>query len=340
MKKIIKEPWGHAPDGSEVFRWTLSGDKLSVSIINFGATVQRMTYDGRDIIFSLPDVEKYAKFSFACIGATVGRYAGRIAGGEFCLNGVKYRLTQNHEGNHLHGGAQGFHTKVWDGDIVDCDGSQGLELHLFSPDGSEGYPGDLNVSAVFTVTQDDRFQIVYRAKCDKKDTILNLTNHCYFNLNGIRTNTSSFPESDSDNNDVELMINADFITEQVNSLPTGKLLPVDGTPFDFRTPKILACDMSSAEETAKNGYDHFFVLREQEPNRPSVTAYSRRSGIFMECFTNRPGVQLFTMGNPGDAFALEAQSFPDAPNHPNFPTTVLRAGEEWCGRIIYQFSTK
>lgn len=339
MKKIIKEPWGKAPDGSEVFRYTLSGRQLSVSLINFGATVQRMTYNGSDIIFSMPDVEAYAKFSIGCVGATVGRCAGRIAKGEFRLNGVEYHLTQNHCGHHMHGGKQGFSTKVWDGHSFEFDGGQGVEFRLVSPDGDEGYPGNLTVRAVFTVTEDDRLQITYRAETDK-DTIINLTNHCYFNLNGIHMGSSGFPESDGDNSDVDLMIHADFITEQVNSLPTGTLLSVDGTPFDFRTPKPLSRDMASSEETAEKGYDHFFVLREHEPNEPSVTAYSRQSGIFMECFTNRPGVQLFTMSNPGDAFALEAQSFPDAPNHPNFPGTVLRAGEEFCGETIYQFFQK
>lgn len=339
MNPIIKEPWGKAPDGSEVFRWTLSGNKLSVSLINFGATVQRMTYNGRDIIFSMPNVETYAKFSLGCVGATVGRCAGRIAGGEFSLDGVNYHLTKNHRGHHMHGGAQGFSTKVWDGEMVDCDGGRGVAFRLLSPDGDEGYPGNLLVSAMFIVTEDDRFKITYRAATDK-DTIINLTNHCYFNLNGIRTNAAGFPESDGDNSDVELMINADFITEQADLLPTGNLLPVDGTPFDFRTPKILSCDMADAEETAQKGYDHFFVLREHAPNEPSVTAYCRRNGLLMECFTNRAGVQLFTMGNPGDAFALEAQGFPDAPNHPNFPSTVLRAGDEWCSETIYQFSQK
>ena len=339
MNIITEELWGKAPSGKDTIRYTISGDRLCVSLINFGATVQRMTYDGNDIVFSLPNVEAYSKFSMGCIGATVGRYAGRIAEGKVNIDGVNCTLTRNHRGNHMHGGFHGFNTKVWKGRQLTCENGMGVQFSLLSPDVEEGYPGNLDVSVTFVVTCDDSLKISYYAKSDK-NTIINLTNHSYFNLNYMRIGKSGFPESDGDNSDVELMINASHIAEQVNLLPTGRLLPVKGTPFDFRTPKIISRDMINSKETAKDGYDHFFVLSERKPGEPSVTAYCHRNGLFMECFTDRPGVQLFTMGNPGGAFALETQSFPDSPNHLNFPSAVLLRDEEFHSETTYKFSIK
>ena len=339
MHPIIEENWGKVR-GQQVKRYTLASDRLSVSIINFGATIQRITYGGKDMIVSLPDAETYARLSRGCIGATVGRYAGRINGGRFSLDGTAYQLTRNQDGHHLHGGNTGFGAKLWDNaETVSFDGGAELRLRLFSPDGEEGYPGDLHVSAVFRVTEDDTLTVAYQAEVSKKDTIVNLTNHCYFTPNGFSR------RSGTDNRDVELMMDADHILELNHLIPTGKLLPVDGTPFDFRIPKPVSRDMADDEETA-SGYDHTFVFRHPDVYRhpdlskPSVVAYGVKSGIQIECFTNQPGAQLFTMGNPGDAFALETQHFPDSPNHPDFPSTRLRVGDKFSSETVYRFSVR
>lgn len=337
FNKIITEAWGLDLNGNTVYRYTVLGNRLTASFINFGATIQRMTYDNTDIIFSMPDIKKYAKFSGGCMGATVGRYAGRIAGGNFQIDGIKYNLTRNQKGNHLHGGKHGFNTKVWNVIPFESDGEAGVEFSMISPDGDEGYPGNLRVSVKFTVSDDDCLKISYRAETDKP-TIINLTNHCYFNLNGIRFGKLKFPQSDGDNSDIELMLDADYITELENSIPTGKLIDVSGTPFDFRSPKVISQDVGKIK--GNDGYDHNFVFNNPSFDKPSATAFSRKSGILMECFTDQPAAQLFSLGNPGSAFALETQHFPDSPNHPNFPNTILRPNEVFESTTIYKFTKK
>lgn len=337
FNKLTTETWGFIPNCGEVYKYTASGSRLTASFINFGATIQRITYDGIDIIFSMPDVEKYAKFSGGCMGATVGRYAGRIAGGAFEIDGIKYQLTRNQKGNHLHGGKHGFNTKLWCGAPFEADDESGVEFRMISPDGDEGYPGNLKVSVRFAVTIDDRLKISYRAETDKP-TVLNLTNHCYFNLNGLLMGKSRFPKSDGDNSDIELMLNADYITELSKSIPTGRLIDVTDTPFDFRTPKIISRDVGKIKGC--DGYDHNFVFNNPTLDIPSATAFSHKSGLMMECFTDQPAAQLFTLGNPGSAFALETQHFPDSPNHPNFPNTVLRPNEVFESTTIYKFTKK
>ena len=329
MHPIIEENWGKV-HGQQVKRYTLASDHLSVSVINFGATIQRITYGGKDMIVSLPDAETYARLSRGCFGATVGRYAGRINGGRFSLDGTVYQLTRNQDEHHLHGGNEGFGAKLWDNaETVSFDSGAELRLHLFSPDGEEGYPGDLHVSAVFRVTEDDTLTVTYQAEVSKKDTIVNLTNHCYFTPNGF------IRRSGSDNRDVELMMDADYMVELNRLIPTGRLLPVDGTPFDFRIPAPIAREEGPAE-----GYDHTFVFRHPDLSKPSVVAYGVKSGIRIECFTNQPGAQLFTMGHPGDAFALEPQHFPDSPNHFDFPSTRLRVGDKYTSETVYRFSVR
>ena len=263
---------------------------------------------------SFPKAKLYEKFFFACFGATVGRYAGRIAGGQFRLDGREYRLTQNHNGHHLHGGALGFSRKIWEGSVI---GDDCVQFTLLSPDGE----------------RDNALEITFRAVSDR-DTVINLTNHSYFNPNGIDTRFSLFRKPPkTDNRDVQLFINADHTLKlDGNDIPTGKQLPVDGTPFDFRTPKMLADD-----DPSHGGFDHTFVLNPHETEQPVAFATGLKSGVTIECFTDQPAVQLFTLGNPGGAFALETQHFPDSPNHPEFPGTVLRAGEIFTSTTKYRF---
>ena len=326
---ITKENWGSISGNRTVKRYTLSNGELSVSVLDFGATVQRIVYRGLDMVVSLPKPKLYEKYSLGCIGATVGRYAGRIAGGRCIIDGSEYRLTQNQKGNDLHGGAEGFHTRLWNSRIIPSEEGGGVEFTLLSPDGDEGYPGNLNVCVTYRVTDDNGLEILFTASSDK-DTIINLTNHSYFNPNGI----DNTPSPKSDNRTVELTVNADRVVELCGEIPTGELLAVEGTPFDFRTPRLLA----GALRELPDGYDHTFVFNRHEPEQPVAVAKGLKSGMTIEFFTDQPGAQLFTMGNPGTAFAFEAQHFPDSPNHPAFPSTVLRAGELFSSRTVYRFS--
>lgn len=338
MLHISEESWGQA-GGMAVTRTTLQNERLSVSVLDFGATVQKIVYEGKDLIFSLPDAALYERYHRACIGATVGRCAGRIANGRFRLNGCEVELSRNEDGHHLHGGFRGFHTRMWERTRAGVtDAGAGLCLRLISPDGDEGYPGDLTVTAEFIVTEDDRLAITYTARVSGKTTVVSMTNHCYFNLNGMEPQPDAPPLSDGDNRDIRLWLDADRVLELDGAIPTGRLLPVEGTPFDFREARPLVRRKPDAQEPDENGFDHTFVFRDPALSHPSVTAYSVRSGIRLECFTDQPGTQLFTMGNPGNAFALEPQHFPDSPHHPGFPSVELREGETRAAHIVYRFS--
>ncbi len=341
MKTITEENWGRISGNRKVKRYTITNGELSVSVINLGATVQRMIYQGMDMAVSLPEPKLYEKFSIGCIGATVGRYAGRIAGGQFSIDGTEYRLTQNQNGNHLHGGKKGFHTRLWNSRIADSDKGECVEFTLLSPDGEEGYPGSLNVSVVYRVTDANGLEITFSAVSDR-DTIINLTNHSYFNPNGIDTGFPGFRKPPkSDNSSVELTINADYILElNENGIPTGNFISVNNTQFDFRTPRILVSDMEGVPGKTLGGYDHTFVIGQHGAEQPVAVAKGLESGVTIEFFTDQPGAQLFTMGNPGMTFAFEAQHFPDSPNHPDFPNTVLRAGECFRSTTEYRFSQK
>ncbi len=329
-KITTEEIWGRISRGRKVKRLTVSKDDLSVSVINLGATVQQILYRGKDMILSFPTPELYEKFSIGCIGATVGRYAGRIAAGQFSIDGVDYQLTKNQNGNHLHGGQSGFQTKLWESCVID----DRIQFTLFSPDGEEGYPGNLNVRVTYRITEDNGLEIAFQAESDR-DTVINLTNHCYFNPNGLDASFNKLTNPmNHDNRDVMLTVNADHVMELDGEIPTGQLLAVEGTRFDFRTPRILACDTDDLH----GNYDHTFVLNPHGPEQPVAIAKGLKSGVRIEFLTDQPGVQLFTMGNPGTVFALEAQHFPDSPNHPEFPSTILRAGDVFSSRTVYRFS--
>lgn len=339
MKIITEENWGKVSGNRSVKRYTVSNGELSVSVIDFGATVQRITFKGLDMVVSLPKPQLYEKFAQGCIGATVGRYAGRIAGGRFTIDGKQYQLTRNQNGNHLHGGEKGFHTQLWNSRILETDEGQCIEFTLLSPDGEEGYPGNLKASVRYRVTDDNSLEITYNAVSDR-DTVINLTNHSYFNPNGI---DSQFPgmhkRNIPDNSSVELIINADHILElNKDGIPTGKMLPVQNTPFDFRASRLLVSDMDGIPGKTLGGYDHTFVFNLHKPEQPVAVAKGLLSGVKIEFQTHQPGAQLFTMGNPGMAFAFEAQHFPDSPHHLAFPETVLRAGVLYQSTTRYRFS--
>lgn len=339
---VKKEPFGVLNDGREVDRYWLLGENLRVAVLSYGATIQRIEFADKDVVLGYDTLEGYLQGG-SYQGASIGRYANRIAAGKFILNGNEYNVGCNENGvGHLHGGFVGFNRKLWSGEIVETE----YPCVIFTQtamDGEEGYPGNLDVSVTYTLKEDSLI-LSYQAKSDQ-DTVLNLTNHAYFNLHGW---------NGGDILDVELQVFADTITEiDEKFIPTGKLLAVKDTPFDFREPKAIGRDIEQDDDQLKLGlgYDHNFVLGMTRKRRHAVSAYSPKSGIRMDCYTDLPGVQLYTsnmLGEPGgkggealykhQGFCLETQLFPDTPNHPAFPSCILKAGELWTAETEYRFS--
>lgn len=308
---------------------------VEVSITNYGGAVTSIKVPDRngvfgDVVLGYDTLAEYMR-NPRYLGALIGRHANRIARGKFTLNGVEYQLAQNNGANHLHGGNHGFDKKVWSATQL---AENVLSLRYFSEDGEENYPGNLTVDVNYSLTGDDELSIEYQATSDK-DTIVNLTNHSYFNLAG-----------SGDILGHELMLNADAFTPVAKDLiPTGEISPVENTAMDFRTARAIG----------SGGYDHNFVLRGWDDG--SIRSVARLSeplsGRVMEVLTTEPGIQFYSgnfldgslKGKGGVAYqryaalCLEAQHFPDAPNHPNFPTTVLRAGDRYHQKTIYRFTT-
>lgn len=298
-----------------------------------------------DVVVGLTSVDAYKNAEEPYYGATVGRYANRIANGLFTLEGKEYRLAQNNPPNHLHGGIEGFQYKVWD---VTEHNDSSITFTYLSPDGEEGYPGNLQVTAVYTLTDANEVSVDFEASTDKT-TVLNLTNHAYFNLNG---------QGSGDVLQHTLMINADRYTPMdATSIPLGELANVEGTPFDFRTPTAIGARIDQDNEQLKNGggYDHNFVLNKSgDAASLAAIATGDKSGIQMEVYTTEPGIQLYT-GNfmagkhilkggfkdeKRNAFCLETQHFPDSPNQPQFPSTVLQPGQTFTSHSVFKFSVK
>jgi len=341
---ITSENFGKLQDSSQVERYWLNGDKLHVAILSYGATLQKIEFEGKDLILGYDTINGYLN-GRSYQGASIGRYANRIAAGKFNLNGKEYDLGCNENGaGHLHGGFVGFDKKLWKGEIVTESEEPTIRFSQVSADGEEGYPGTFQESVTYTVTKDDTLRMAYEAVSDK-DTVINLTNHAYFNLNGW---------DGGDVLDVELQVFADEIT-QINEkfIPTGKLLSVDNTPFDFRKPKAIGRDIENEDVQLKLGlgYDHNFVLGMSRAWRHAVSAYSPKSGIRMDCHTDLPGVQVYTSNMLGEkggkgnkalykhqGFCLETQLFPDTPNYSNFPSAILKAGKRWKSVTEYHFS--
>ncbi len=336
-----KVHYGTLPNGESVSLLSLSSaDGMSVSFITYGATMTSLQVRGRDVVLGYNSLEEYLKDT-ASIGVTVGRYANRIAGGVFPLNGKSYDVGRNEtaRNGHLHGGEVGFQHKNWS---LESHDDKSFTLSLLSPDGDMGYPGTLMLQLRVAFDDPSALSLTYTAVTDK-DTVVNFTNHAYFNLNGY---------DGGDVLDTVLQIHADAILA-VNErlIPTGERLSVTGTPFDFRNAKPIGRDIDSDHQqlAVGGGYDHNFILGETAAYRHAVTAYSPRSGIRMRCYTDQPGVQLYTanflntdFGKGGamtrhQGFCLETQHFPDSPNHPDFPSTALHAGETFVSRTVYAF---
>ncbi|WP_055489859.1 aldose epimerase family protein [Streptomyces sp. TP-A0356] len=321
------ELFGTLPDGAPVYRWTLQRGGVRVRVLSYGGIVQSAEVpdrDGRpaDVVLGFPGLDGYLRHPEPYLGALVGRYANRIAGARFPLDGRIYALEPNNGPNSLHGGARGFDKRVWDVEPVE----HGVRLSRVSPHGEEGFPGRLDVSVTYTLDADGALGIAYEAVTDAP-TVVNLTNHSYWNLAGAGNAGGH-----------ELRIAASRFTPVDGDLiPTGAFGEVDGTRFDFR-----------AERKVGSGYDHSYVLDKGVTEAPVEVAVLRdpASGRVLTVATTEPGIQLYTADHladpfaPGDGIALETQRFPDSPNRPEFPSTQLRPGEVYRSETIYGFSVR
>ena len=349
--QIIVKPFGRAPDGSEVSLYTLRNNKgAEVGICNYGGLVIFLKVPDRngkfaDVVLGYDELPDYIKDS-PYFGALIGRYGNRIAKGKFTLDGKEYTLAVNNGPNALHGGLKGFDKVVWEPRILASLEGPSLELRYTSKDGEEGYPGNLSVLAVYTLTEDNALKIEYAATTDK-DTVVNLTHHSYFNLAG---------KGDILNHQV--MIPADKFTPVDSTLiPTGELKPVEGTPFDFRTPTAIGARINQEDQQLKfgGGYDHNWVIN-KSMGQLTLTArvYEPTTGRVMEVWSTEPGLQFYSgnfldgknKGKGGwvyqfrNGFCMEPQHYPDSPNHPSFPSVVLKPGQEYRNTIIYKFSVQ
>jgi aldose 1-epimerase len=344
---IQKQPYGTTPDGQAVEEYTLSNAGTEVKIITYGGIVTSLRVPNRrgdvhNVVLGLSTLEEYLKQK-TFFGAIIGRYGNRIANAQFTLDGQTYTLNANDSTNSLHGGNVGFNMRVWKAQEILREGEVGVSLTYLSPDGEEGYPGNLSVTVDYTLSQNSELLIDYSATTDKA-TVVNLTNHSYFNLAG---SGSVY--------DHILMINADkYNPVDAKLIPTGELAPVSGTPFDFRMPKAIGARIRSSHSQMMlgRGYDHNFILNETGGLSLAARVYEPTSGRVMEVLTTEPGIQLYTSnfldgtminleGNAcrqGDALCLETQHFPDSPNQSDFPSTVLRPGEIYKTTTVYRFS--
>lgn len=346
------ESFGRTPDGKDVNVYTLTNrNRAEARIADYGGALVSLKVPDRagrfaDVVLGFDGVEGYLAGNFY-VGTVVGRYANRIAGGRFTLNGVEYKLATNNGPNHLHGGVRGFDKVLWAARPLKVRNGSALELTYVSPDGEEGYPGTLRARVVYTLTDANELRIDYSATTDK-DTVVNLTNHAYFNLAG---------EGSGDILGHHLTVYADrFLPTDATAIPTGELRSVRGTPFDFRLPAAIGARIEADDEQIKfgAGYDHTFVVRGRAGTlRRAALAREPTSGRVMEVWTTEPGVQLYT-GNYLDTgagkggkpygrrtgFCLETQHYPDSPNKPDFPSVVLRRGGRYTTTTVYKFSAR
>jgi aldose 1-epimerase len=323
----MSELFGTLPDGAPVHRWTLERGGVRVRVLSYGGIVQSVEVPDRDtgpadVVLGFPDLDGYLGHPEPYLGALVGRYANRIAGARFPLDGRTYALEPNNGPNSLHGGARGFDKRVWDTEPVE----HGVRLSRVSPHGEEGFPGRVEVSATYTLDADGALRIAYAAVTDAP-TVVNLTNHSYWNLAGAGNAGGH-----------ELRIAASRYTPVDGDLiPADMPEDVEGTRFDFRTPR-----------KAGSGYDHNFVLDKGVTRAPVEVAelHDPASGRLLTVSTTEPGLQLYTADHlgapfaPGDGIALETQHFPDSPNRPDFPSTRLEPGEVYRSETVYGFATR
>jgi aldose 1-epimerase len=351
---ITSEPFGTV-DGQQVDLYTLTNSRgMEVKITNYGGIIQSIRVPDRsgrmaNVTLGFDNLDDYVTSS-PYFGSITGRYANRIARGRFTLDGKTYQLAINNPPNHLHGGDKGFDKRVWAPTEIVRQNSVALQLDYTSPAGEENYPGTLVTTVTYTLTNTNRIRMDYHATTDAP-TIVNLTNHAYFNLKGEGTGTIE---------NHYLQLNADHYTPVDETLiPTGEIAPVAGTPFDFRSSTRIGARIrdSHPQIVIGRGYDHNFVLNRPSPEDERLIraahVFEPRTGRILNIYTTEPGIQFYSgnfldgtlVGTSGrvyrqtDGFALETQHYPDSPNHPNFPSTVLRPGEEYETTTIYEFRT-
>lgn len=349
--EMQKEDYGTTSDGEKVAQYTFTNENgMEVKIITYGGRITSLKAPNKNdefenVVLGFDSLEQYTKDN-PFFGALIGRFGNRIANGKFTLDGEEYTLAQNDGQNHLHGGEKGFDKVVW---TVDDASANSLSLSYISADMEEGYPGTLETTVVYTLTEDNALEVDYNATTDKK-TVLNLTQHAYFNLSG------DFSETILDH---KIEINADeFLPVNETLIPTGELKDVAGTPFDFREAKTVEQHIEEKNQQLERGkgYDHCWVLNEQDSGmRFAASAYHEESGRMLEVHTNEPGIQFYSgnfldgtlpqadgEGNYGhrSGFCLETQHYPDSPNQEGFPSVVLEPGETYSSKTSFKFSVK
>jgi aldose 1-epimerase len=351
---IAKADFERMVDEKPVSLYVLTNKNgMEATFTNFGQHLVSLLVPDRngnmeDVVLGAATLEGYEKPSGKYFGSVIGRYGNRIANGQFTLDGTTYALAKNNGKNHLHGGLKGFESVVWD---VDSLALNYIRFHRISPDMEEGYPGNLDVTVDYTLTDNNELKINYLATTDKK-TPVNLTNHSFFNLKGAGNGTID---------DHIVQINADsFNAVDEGLIPTGEPMPVENTPFDFRIPKTIGQEIGADFPQLKigNGYDHNFILNSGPKNKDGLVFAAKviepKSGRVMEVYTSEPGVQVYTgnfldgttLGKKGKPYVfrgsicLETQHFPDSPNQVAFPSTILAPGQEYKSTTVYKFSTQ
>lgn len=350
---IKKQPFGKTPEGSAADLYTLTNRKgMEAAITNYGGIVVQLRVPDRkgnlaDVVLGYDDLDGYIHDK-AFLGALIGRYGNRIAQGKFTLGGKTYSLPRNDGENTLHGGLKGFNRALWRATELESKDGPALQLEYLSKDGEEGFPGNLSAKVIYTLTDENELKIEYSATTDK-ETVVNLTNHSYFNLAGAGS---------GDILQHQVMLRADKFTPVNESLiPTGELRSVQGTPMDFRTPTAVGARIEQDDQQLKygRGYDHNWVLESGGSKTPTLAAsvYEPETGRMLEVWTTEPGVQFYTgnfldgvKGKGGKlyqrryALCLETQHFPNSPNQANFPSTLLTPGQRYHTVTIYKFSAR
>lgn len=346
--KITSKAFGKTKDGQDVTLFTLENDnQVTINISNYGGLITSVYAPDKNgnianIVCGFDKLDDYLSEaylgSYPYFGCIIGRFGNRIANGRYTLDGVEYTGAINNGPNHLHGGLIGFDRKVWEAEIVDIPGKVGVKISYLSADGEEGYPGNLKVSCTYTLDNENKLELAYEAETDQT-TIVNLTNHSYFNLTAGKENVLNH----------KLELAAPKYTEAVEMIPTGNVVSVEGTVFDFTKTKKLGKDIAGLAD----GYDLNYVLDNDEGKLVYAGCLSEdASGRTVKVYTTQPGIQLYTgywipeltidgvkKFGSYSGVALETQHYPDSPNHANFPTTELKPGEKLTESTIYQFGT-
>lgn len=344
--KITSTNFGQLQDGRNVELFALTNDKITVKISNYGAIITTIDMPNKNgsienVVCGFDKLETYLSDeylgSYPYFGALIGRFGNRIAKGQLEIEGKSYKMAVNNGPNHLHGGAVGFDRKLFAAEIIENEAEVGVKLTYTSPDGEENYPGNLKVTCIYTLNENCELGIQYFAETDKT-TVVNLTNHSYFNLSGQKENILNH----------ELELTATKMTEMVEQIPTGKIVPVVGTAFDFNTPKKLNA------AGLEMGYDDNFVLDNEDGTLKYTGCLSEeKSGRKIEVYTTQPGMQVYTgYWNPEltingvkkfgsfSGIALETQHYPDSVHQTDFPTTLLKPGETYDQKTVYKFITE